>query len=363
VVVIHYEGKDTIVEESHSVLEVLEGAGFRIPYSCRKGICQSCMLQTDDPVPAQSQQGLRASQIAQGYFLACCCYPQQDISVRPKNISDQVQGMVVDKRVLIKGDDKKRLASVMALFIEVECTWFAGQFVDVWLDAVTVRPYSIASRCDDKKIIELHIKRHDQGLVSTWLCDTVAVGDQINLSVPRGDCFYTDSYHQNPLLMVATGTGLAPLYGILQEALYRGHTQNIYLFHAAGDSEGLYYQAELQQLILRFSNLHVSTVVRRKPLLVNGESTPIDHFEGSSVELASNTSDVIQGSVEGDVVDIVKQRHPQMRGYKIFLCGAPTMVKTLRRACFFQGASSSDILVDAFEVAAIPACNASDTSI
>lgn len=323
-IVIHYEGKDTIVEESHSVLESLESAGFRVPYSCRKGICQSCMLQTDDPVPAQSQQGLRASQIAQGYFLACCCYPQQDISVRPKNASDQVKGMVVDKRVLIKGDEKTRLSNVVALFIEVDCSWFAGQYLDIWLDAFTVRPYSIASRCDDRKVIELHIKRHDQGQVSAWLCDKVSVGDQINLSAPRGDCFYTDSYQQSPLLMVATGTGLAPLYGILQEALHQGHTQDIYLYHAAGEPEGLYYQAELQQLAWEFSNLQLHTVVKRKPRV---------------------------SDIKGDVVEIVKRHHPEMRGYKIFLCGAPAMVKTLQRACFFQGAAISDILVDAFEVA------------
>jgi ferredoxin-NADP reductase/ferredoxin len=327
VTVIHYEDKDIIIEDPHSVLEGLECAGFCIPYSCRKGICHSCMLQTDDPVPSQSQQGLRASQVTQGYFLACCCYPQQDMSIRAKSSNDQLKGIVVDKRELTKVDEKRQLARVVALFIEVDCSWFAGQYVDIWLDTSTVRPYSIASRCDYKSIVELHIKRHDKGRVSAWLCDKINVGDEIKLSVPRGDCFYTDSYQQNPLLMVATGTGLAPLYGILQEALHQDHTQNIYLYHAAGEPDGLYYQDELQQLEQQFSNLQICTVVRRKPRI---------------------------GDIEGDVVEIVKQRHPEMRGYKIFLCGAPAMVNTLQRVCFFQGAAISDILVDAFEVSVPP---------
>ena len=342
--VITYEGVDVVGQQGVSVLESLEAEGFRIPFSCRSGVCQSCLLQTKDAVPSESQAGLRDQQIMQGYFLSCSCYPKNDLLVNAKQHSDLMTARVVDKKILNKtliaksdamsdisgdvtGDIENIQPSTMivALFIEVDFTWFAGQYINVWFDEHTARPYSIANRCDDKKVMELHVKRHELGEVSRWLCNDLTIGDSIKVSQPMGDCFYTDSYQSSPLLLVATGTGLAPLHGVLQEALYRQHTEAIHLYVAASEPKNLYYQQELQCLARQFENVVVHTVVKQ-------------HAE--------------KGQLEGDVVDIVKQQHVEMNGYKIFLCGSPVMVKTLQRACFFQGAALSDILTDAFEVAA-----------
>jgi CDP-4-dehydro-6-deoxyglucose reductase, E3 len=315
--VIQYEGTEVLGGEGLSVLESLENADFRIPYSCRSGVCQSCILQTSDAVPIESQQGLREQQIMQGYFLSCCCYPENDISVNAKNFSDNAIGLVVDKKIL------NSHSKIFAVYIEVDFTWFAGQYINVYLDEHTSRPYSIASRCDDRKVLELHIKEHELGKVSRWLSSRLLVGETVALSLPIGDCFYTNSYQDSPLLLVATGTGLAPLYGILQEALHYNHAKEIHLYTAASESMGLYYQEELQHIASQCVKVHIHPVVKR----------------GAQA-----------GQVEGDVVSIVKQQHPEMKGYKIFLCGSPIMVKTLQRVCFFQGATISDILVDAFEV-------------
>jgi len=323
--VIQYEGVEVVSQPGKSVLESLEAEGLRIPYSCRAGVCQSCLLQTEDVVPSEAQAGLRDQQIAQGYFLSCCCYPKNDVAVNAKQKTDLLTGCVVDKKILNNASGLNNANGlIVAIFIEVDVSWFAGQFINIWFDKYTARPYSIASRCDDKKVIELHIKRHELGIVSRWLCDDVQVGDTVQASQPMGDCFYTDSYDSSPLLLVATGTGLAPLYGILQDALYRQHSENIYLYVAASEPTGLYYQQELQNMASQFDNVHIHAVVKH-----HGEA----------------------GQLEGDVVAIVKERHVEMKGYKIFLCGSPVMVKTLQRACFFQGAALSDILVDAFELA------------
>ncbi|MFT6220864.1 MAG: NAD(P)H-flavin reductase/ferredoxin [Candidatus Endobugula sp.] len=338
--VITYEGVDVVSQQGVSVLESLEAEGFRIPFSCRSGVCQSCLLQTKDAVPSESQAGLRDQQIMQGYFLSCSCYPKNDLLVNAKQRSDLITARVVDKKILnetlvIRGDlnggetgDVENIqpsTMIVALFIEVDFTWFAGQYINVWFDEHTARPYSIANRCDDKKVMELHVKRHALGEVSRWLCNDLSIGGSIQVSQPMGDCFYTDSYQSSPLLLVATGTGLAPLYGVLQEALYRQHTKAIHLYVAAREPKNLYYQQELQCLARQFENIVIHTVVKQ-------------HAE--------------KGQLEGDVVDVVKKEHVAMNGYKIFLCGSPAMVKTLQRACFFQGAALSDILTDAFEMAA-----------
>ncbi len=314
--VVHYENTDVTIEEGVSVLEALEQAQFNIPYSCRAGVCHSCMMQAEGDIPETAQQGLSASQKAQNYFLACCCHPQSDLKVQLRGTSDLSQAKVVDKKML---ND-----SVLALFLQVDFRWFPGQYLTLWKDELEGRSYSIASRCDAEQVIELHIKRHDQGLVSRWLHDTLSIDDMIKVSEPTGDCFYTDEHHNKPIIMACTGTGLAPLYGILQEALNQEHSAPITLYMASGEPSGLYYMEELTALAAAHENLSFVPMVRRDP-----------------------PEDMLQE----DIIDAVSRRHPELNGHKIFICGAPDVVKKIQRNSFFAGAAISDILVDAFEIA------------
>ena len=309
-----YQNTAVDIADTESVLDGLENAGFAIPFSCRSGLCQSCMMQADSPPPASAQDGLSNNQISQHFFLACSCYPQTDMEVNLIGDTNRTQGIVVDKYLLNE--------QVMCLQIEADCRWFPGQYINLWHDDIQGRSYSIASRCDDKKIMELHIKRHEQGLVSRWVHDQLQPGQAVTLSKPMGNCFYSDEHEDKPLLMAATGTGLAPLYGILLEALARKHNAPIKLYAAAGEPSGLYYVDELKKLAATHTNIEYIPCVRRNA----GDS----------------------GYIEEDVVPLVKERHQSLKGWKIFLCGSIDMIKQLQRHSFFQGAAVTDILVDAF---------------
>ncbi|ODS23859.1 hypothetical protein AB835_06870 [Candidatus Endobugula sertula] len=313
--VVTYKDNAISVKQGDSVLETLEKAEFTIPFSCRAGVCHSCIMQTEEAVPKAAQEGLSASQVSQGYFLACSCYPVNDISVRLRGSVDFSKGKVIKKTLLNQ--------TVLAIFIQVDFRWFPGQYLTLWKDEVNGRSYSIASRCDNDKVIELHVKRHEQGLLSRWLHDDVVVDDILTLSLPLGDCFYTEDHHNKPMIMACTGTGLAPLYGILQEALLQQHAAPIVLYAASGEPGGLYYREVLQSLAEQNEQFSYIPVVRRRAQ---------------------------KGMLEQDIIDVVKEKHPDLSGHKIFICGAPNVVKTMQRNCFFQGAAISGILVDAFEM-------------
>jgi len=304
---------------NQSVLDTLEKAGHKIPNSCRAGLCHSCMMQADEAPPERAQHGLSTSQKLQHFFLACSCYPNHDMNVNLIGDTNQVTGFVTEKTLL---ND-----SVLKLCIQVDFKWFAGQYCSVWFDETQGRSYSIANRYDDTRTIELHIKRHDQGLVSRWLHDTVAIGDAITVSKPLGNCFYTDAHADKPLLMVSTGTGLAPLYGIVHEALHRGHSAPIFLYAGAGEPNDLYYVEALTNLSEENENFHYIPVVRR-------HSQQLNHPE----------------LIEQDMIELIQGRYEDLKGWKIFLCGNPEMIKKVQRHCFFQGAAVTDILVDAFTI-------------
>jgi CDP-4-dehydro-6-deoxyglucose reductase len=315
--IITYESIAVVIEEPQTVLEGLEDAGFAIPFSCRAGLCHSCLMKADQQPPVTAQQGLTDNQKAQYFFLACSCIPKSDMGISLIGDTARSQAMVVDKKILN--------STVLALFLQTDFRWFPGQYLTVWYNEVQGRSYSIASRCEQEKIIELHIKRHEQGLVSRWLHDEINVGQSIILSKPMGNCFYSDDHAGKPILMAATGTGLAPLMGILREALAQEHRAPIYLYAAAGDAEGLYYRDELEVLAQNNENIHYIPSVRRGV----GNGT---------------------GLMQEDLVDIVKQRHSDLKGWKVFLCGSENMIKQLQRHSFFQGATVNDILVDAFVI-------------
>ncbi len=323
---ITYKNQAVSIENPESVLEGLENAGFEIPFSCRSGLCHSCMMQADQNPPRASQEGLSENQKTQNFFLACSCFPSNDLDVSLIGDTNKIQGTVVDKKMLN--------TTVLGLLIQVDCRWFPGQYLNVWYGGSKKgeqgRSYSIASRCDQEKIIELHIKRHDQGLVSRWLHDDVNVGDTLTLSKPMGNCFYSDDHHGKSILMAATGTGLAPLYGILQEALAKEHSAPIYLYAAAGDPTALYYTNELTTLAAQHNNFHYIPAVRRDVDNATAENNP--------------------SILQQDVVDLVQQRHTDLKDWKVFLCGSPDMIKKTQRHCFFQGAAVADILVDAFVI-------------
>ena len=318
---IEYQDEKIESKENLSVLETLEEAGYKIPFSCRSGICQSCLMQVNEgKVSDVSQRGLTEAQKAQNYFLSCSCYVEEDISINLIGDQNITASKVIEKQLLNR--------DVVSLKLSVSFNWYAGQYLSLWYDETQGRSYSIASRCDESKTVELHITRHPHGLVSRWLHDEVNEGDIIKVSQPSGNCFYTDECQDKPILMVCTGTGLAPIYGVLQDALHRGHSQPIYLFSASGSPNRLYYTQELTKLAKENANLEYQPVVRR--MNEDGSATDLD------------------GLVVGDVVEIVKEKFNDLKGWKIFLCGAPEMIKQVQRHCFFQGAAVTDIAVDAF---------------
>ncbi len=338
---ITYNDQHIDIHEPETVLEGLERSGFKIPFSCRAGICQSCLMQANLQPPISSQIGLSDNQKSQNFFLACSCIPKKDMNISLLSNSNKINGIIKDKKLANE--------QVLIIKIEVDCRWYPGQSVDVWYDQFEARPYSIASRLDQNKTIELHIKKHSQGMVSRWLHDDVSVGQSITLSKPSGNCFYNnDGNEDKSLLLVGTGTGLAPLYGIVKEAIYQQHKSPIYIYVAASKKSDHYYTNELSLLSKNHQNIHYIPTVRHS----NSEKIEQDNVKITDTnEIVTN--DIISldaNGYEGDIINLVKKNHPDLKQWQVFLSGNPEMVKNAQRECFFLGASVGDIFADAFIV-------------
>jgi CDP-4-dehydro-6-deoxyglucose reductase, E3 len=317
---IQFEGTSYALKDNESVLEVLLRNGVQAPHSCKAGSCGSCLLRAEGGVvPPKSQAGLKDSWKAQGYFLACVCVPESDLQIATVG-SDARLGATLHELTLL-GESVLRVR--VRCDAQLECR--PGQYVTVVKEGGLARSYSIAGIGEDGSL-ELHVRKIAGGRMSTWLHETAQVGDRVSVIGPSGECFYVPGAGEQPLLLAGTGTGLAPLYGIVGDALRAGHGGPIHLVHGAVHRGGLYLVEELKALAAKHTQFTYTPAVLQGP-------------EGD---------DVAVGSID----DVVLKRFPKLNGWRGYVCGDPAIVRLLKKKLFLSGMNSRDIYSDAFLPAA-----------
>ena len=149
------------------------------------------------------------------------------------------------------------------------------------------------------------------------------VGDSVEISDANGNCFYISDNPDQNILLIGTGSGLAPLYGIIRDALLQGHRGAIKLYHGSKTADSLYMSKELESLSLKHATNFTYTPC------VSGNIVP-------------------QGFASGRAHDVAIKENPDLSGWRVFLCGHPEMVATGKKLSFFAGASMRDIYADPF---------------
>jgi ferredoxin-NADP reductase len=144
----------------------------------------------------------------------------------------------------------------------------AGQHLDLRLTAddgyQAQRSYSIAS-APEAGAVEITVERVDDGEVSPYLVDELRPGDAFEVRGPIGGHFTWSVDEGGPLLLVAGGSGLAPLMSMLRHRAARGAAVEARVLVSARSAEDLLYARELAALEPR-EGLHVAhTYTRRAP--------------------------------------------------------------------------------------------------
>jgi ferredoxin-NADP reductase len=156
----------------------------------------------------------------------------------------------------------------------------AGQHVDVRLTAEdgyqAQRSYSIASAPEDRHIM-LTVDRIEEGEVSPYLTSEVQVGDRFELRGPIGGYFVWTAAAGGPLLLVAGGSGIAPLMAMLRHRALANINVPAVLLYSSRTVEDIIYRAELDRLAASGDGLRiVHTLTRGHPKGWSGETRRID---------------------------------------------------------------------------------------
>lgn len=337
--VVVYNGDAVALRDGETVLDGLLRNGKPIPYGCRSGVCQACLLEAvadpgfhsgadpgshSEPGAALSavtaaQRGLTAAQKKLRYFLACQCRPDADLQVAlAPGGGELAQAIVIDKTWLN--------AEVIRLRLRADFRYFAGQYATLWKNDHLARSYSLASHPQLDPFLEFHIRLQPDGQFSRWVATHVMANDVMFVQGPLGTCTYSGPAAQ-PLLLVAMGTGLGPVCGVVRDALFRAHEGPVTLVVGARSDRQFYLLDELRELAHEHANLQVHYVAQRQELGLG-----------------------LQADIYGFCADLL----PVLRGYRVYLCGPQSFVERLRRQCVQAGAAADAIATDIFLPAAGP---------
>ena len=303
---------------TESVLDCLTAQGVSVPSSCRSGICQTCLMRAvSGEIPERARAGLKPTLAAQNYFMACSCYPQDDIEVALPDAG-------LNRLAATVGSVEYLNADVLGIRLNPSrpLEYRAGQFINLFKDNATARCYSLASVPSLGEALFLNVRKVPGGLVSNWLFENLKAGDEVEISEATGDCFYVPGNAEQDILLIATGTGLAPLYGIIRDALMKGHRGRLILYHGNYDAGGFYLVDELRELARVHCNFSYV------PCISDGVAPA--------------------GYRTGMVLEVALADHSDLSGWRVFLCGNPNMVNAAKKQAFLAGASMREIFADPF---------------
>lgn len=253
---LHVGERSWSVASASNLLDDLNHAGVPVPYSCRTGSCHACLVrcvrgEPEDALP----NALPAEKRQQGWRLACQCRVVEDLTVEvfdPQR--DGLPAKVTGCDWLCPAVLRLRLEPLRPL------RYSAGQHQVLWTDSGVARPYSLASLPGEDPFLEFHIDCGQPGAFRD-VARQLQVGDEVRLGELRGGALrYDPDWQDQPLLLLAAGTGLGPLWGVLREALRQEHQGSIRLIHLARDSQEHYLANELQALEEHYPQVQVQLI-------------------------------------------------------------------------------------------------------
>ncbi|WP_230371685.1 NAD(P)H-flavin reductase [Paludibacterium denitrificans] len=208
---------------------------------------------------------------------------------------------VLDKEFLNNSVVRLRMVSPQKRGMEYQ----AGQFLNIELADGDVRSYSMANVWANDGVIELHIRLHKHGKFSELLRTEIEPGSRLKVHGPYGNCTRVNpASTSSKILMLATGTGLAPLKALLEQILEAGSKNPVWLYWGGRGSSDLYFSKQMRDLENAFGKFHYIPVL-------------------------SNPEPAWSGEV-GYIQQVAARDHPSLNDDYVYACGAPAMVNAAR---------------------------------
>ena len=315
-------------DEGQSILDAALKQAVAISYGCRNGLCGSCkgsLISGQIEYPEGKPDAISEEELANRQVLFCKATPLSDLSIKVKLV--QQQQVIEVKKLPAKVKEVVHLSDdVIQLILQLPAVepfnFRAGQWINFVLKDGRKRAFSIANSPNEKNELELQIRHAFGGVFTDFVFNNMQQGAILQIEGPHGTFFYQPD--ETSILLVAGGTGFAPIKGILEEILEQKPTQPIHLFWGLRASKDLY----LQDLISHWVEQHG---IQYTPVL--SEPDQGDNWSGST----------------GYVHQAVLQAYPQLADYSVYMAGPPQMIESCKESFVQAGLDDNRLYYDSFD--------------
>ncbi|MDB5797158.1 MAG: CDP-6-deoxy-delta-3,4-glucoseen reductase [Paucimonas sp.] len=313
------------IGNGETVLEAGLRAGLDLPHDCRMGGCGTCRMRVLQGTVAYDEQpfGLAPEEAQQGYALACQARPCSDLVLMPA-----ASGADLPPAQRTTASIKSVTAvtgNVLHLVLETPqaVAYLPGQYMDIHLADGNVRSFSMASAPAGCQL-DFHVRRVPGGQFTERQLLQASAGMQLEVELPLG-AFRLHHEDYRPLLMVATGTGIAPIRAMLESLLDDGDCPPVWLYWGMRSEAELWLADEFASWRDRL-------------------------YEFQFIPVLSRAGSQWQGR-RGHVQDAIAQDFTDLSEHAIYLCGAPEMIRQAKGAFIGRGADADFIYADSFNFA------------
>lgn len=341
-------GRKFDVGDDETILHAAFRNGLSLNFKCGNGSCKTCcarIVSGSVHYPWREPLALTAEELQAGSVLVCQAAPLSDLEldakirvglmeeIRLQEIKMALDGIHIKKvKATVVGLDKLS-HDVMRLQLKLHSplNWVAGQYANIGKNG-TFRDFSIGSLPSSPDIIEMHIRRVPNGQFTNYIFSDLRLGDELDVEGPLGT-FFLRSRSTRPMLLVAGGTGFAPIKALIESRIEEGSHVPMVLYWGVRQERDLYLADTVVSWTKKLADFSFVPVL--------SECEPGSEWTGRR--------GFLHDALAADIRDA--------GAMDIYVAGPPPMVEAVNRVLSEKGARQDRLFTDSFEFALVPSAD------
>jgi len=316
------------IEEGEFILDAALRQGIGFPYGCRSGSCGTCLgtvLSGEIAYPDGLPLTVMEHEHDQGKAVFCASIAKSDLSLEIKELSSSAE--IEIKQLPVRVESLRKLSDdVMEMLLKIPETerlaFRAGQYIEIILHDKSRKAFSIANSPSNDEFLELHLRHIEGGKFTDFVFNNMKEKAILRIEGPFGS-FYIRENSNRPLILVAGGTGFAPIKAMLEQLIEESDTRPIYLYWGASTEAGLYRNDLAEKWA--FQHKHIRYI----PVLSEGD------WQGRT----------------GFVHEAILNDFSDLSDFDVYVAGPPAMVNAAQKGFFERSLPEEQLFSDSFEFA------------